>query len=418
MKIMNVLSLFDGCSCGQIALQRAGIKVDRYYASEIDKYAMKVTKENFPHTIFLGDVSNVRACDLAVDIDILIGGSPCQGFSFAGKGLNFDDPRSKLFFEYVRILSEIRLTNPKVLFLLENVEMKYEYELVISKYLNVNPITINSSLVSAQNRVRNYWTNINSKPYGLFGDMKPDILQPKDKGILLKDILEKEVPEKYYISEKALARIFKKNYSLPQINPEKTGAISTRNNSGQLAGDSGTTLITNINGKPKLNQDKASCFTAGCHSGGYHSDMDLVITHYGHLDKSAKVSNTGKTPTLKAESHGHEPMVVVHQMLPRSSKNGRGGTGHLSKNDNKSYSLDTNPQTNAIEFKINGEDVMIRRLTEVECERLQTIPDNYTNHVSSTQRYKMLGNGWTVDVVSHILSFCKNNMRAIAGTGT
>jgi len=150
-----VLSLFDGMSCGQLALQRTGFEVDKYMACEIDKYGMQVTRKNFPNTIQLGDVCDVKGENLP-PIDLLMGGSPCQGFSFAGKQLNFEDPRSALFFEYVRILKE---TNPKY-FLLENVRMKKEYQDVISEHLGVEPVMINSALVSAQNRVRLYWTNI------------------------------------------------------------------------------------------------------------------------------------------------------------------------------------------------------------------------------------------------------------------
>jgi len=152
---INVLSLFDGMSCGQIALERAGVKVDNYYASEIDKYAIKVCMENYPETKQIGDITGVNGCDLP-KIDLLCGGSPCQGFSFAGKGLNFEDPRSKLFFEYVRLLRECKPTY----FLLENVVMKKEYQDVISDLLGVHPIKINSRLVSAQDRKRLYWTNI------------------------------------------------------------------------------------------------------------------------------------------------------------------------------------------------------------------------------------------------------------------
>jgi len=154
-KGINVLSLFDGMSCGQLALDRLGIKVDMYLAAEIDKYAMSIAKKNYPNTVHLGDVTKLRGVDLP-KIDLLIGGSPCQGFSFAGKQLNFDDPRSALFFEFVRLLKE---TNPKY-FLLENVRMKQEFQDVISDYLGVKPIMINSALLSAQNRVRLYWTNI------------------------------------------------------------------------------------------------------------------------------------------------------------------------------------------------------------------------------------------------------------------
>jgi len=161
---INVLSLFDGISCGQIALERAGIEVDSYFSSEIDKYAMQITMANYPNTIQLGDVREIKAENLP-KIDLLIGGSPCQGFSFAGKQLNFDDPRSKLFFEFVRLKNDV---NPTY-WLLENNKMKKEYQDIISNYLGVEPIKINSSLVSAQNRERLYWTNI------------PNVTQPKDK---------------------------------------------------------------------------------------------------------------------------------------------------------------------------------------------------------------------------------------------
>jgi DNA-cytosine methyltransferase len=169
---INVLSLFDGMSCGQLALQKAGIEVNNYYASEIDKHAIAVTMANFPNTIQLGDVTKVFAKDLE-QIDLIIGGSPCQGFSFRGKQLNFEDPRSKLFFEFVRLIKECK---PKY-WLLENVVMKKEFENIISEHLGVKPVTINSSLVSAQNRVRLYWANF-------------PIEQPLDKGIKLIDILD------------------------------------------------------------------------------------------------------------------------------------------------------------------------------------------------------------------------------------
>jgi DNA (cytosine-5)-methyltransferase 3A len=167
-----VLSLFDGMSCGQIALNKTGISYGKYYASEIDKHAIKVTQHNYPNTIQLGSVTEIKGTDLP-QIDLLIGGSPCQGFSFSGKQLNFDDPRSKLFFEFVRLIKECK---PKY-WLLENVVMKKEFEQVITEHLGVEPVKINSALVSAQNRERLYWANF-------------PIEQPKDKGIKLIDILE------------------------------------------------------------------------------------------------------------------------------------------------------------------------------------------------------------------------------------
>jgi DNA-cytosine methyltransferase len=272
---MNVLSLFDGMSCGQIALNRLGIKYDNYFASEIDEYAIKVTQHNYPETIQIGDVLNVKGSDLP-QIDLMFGGSPCQGFSFAGKRLNFDDPRSKLFFEFVRLRDELK---PKY-FLLENVKMKKEYEDVITEHMGVKPIRINSKLVSAQSRERLYWTNI------------PGIEQPEDKGILVKDIID------YTTKHKSLT--------------EK----------------------------------------------GIKSQL--------YYAKNYKA--TGKAPTLTRElAHGWGKNITP-----------------------KCY----------VEIKaITGED---RLFSPLECERLQTVPDNYSSIVSNTQRFNLLGNGWTVDVITHI----------------
>ena len=178
---MNVLSLFDGISAGRLALERSGIEVKKYYRSEIDKFANQVADKNYPDSVSLGDVTKWKEWDIDwSEVDLLIGGSPCQGFSFAGKQLAFNDPRSALFFTYVDILNHIKKYNPNVKFMLENVKMKKEHLNVISEYLGVNPVFINSALVSGQNRQRYYWANWNIK-------------QPKDKGILLKDVIQKEV---------------------------------------------------------------------------------------------------------------------------------------------------------------------------------------------------------------------------------
>lgn len=423
---LNVLSLFDGMSCGQIALERAGIKVNKYYAAEIDKHAITVTMANYPDTIQLGDVTKVFAKDLE-KIDLIIGGSPCQGFSFAGKGLNFEDPRSKLFFEFVRLVNEC---NPKWFFL-ENVRMKKEHELVISQYMKVAPIEINSALLSAQNRQRLYWTNINQVPWGLFGDMITDIPQPKDKGILLKDVLESDVPDKYFLSDKMLNYLNtrKANYNNGKINYKTENDIASCINASSGSIDISENIIIDTNRKSR-------CFTAGGNSGGLHSQMDLI----------------------------------VHNTMPRSSTTGKGGSGPLSRKDGKTYCLDTgntnaveivgcvkfgrtdeakeirkesmkNGKTNTItsvqkdnllldkspclhgfEHGTNGQfnrqletGGMIRRLTPTECERLQTVPDGYTNYVSNTQRYRMLGNGWTVDVIAYIFGYMRAELSKCAG---
>lgn len=309
---MNILSLFDGISCGRVALERASIKIDKYYASEIDKYAIQVSQKNYRDIIQIGDVIKVDVSQLD-KIDLLIGGSPCQGFSFAGKQLNFEDPRSKLFFEYVRILRELKEINPDIKFLLENVKMKQEYQDVISKELGVEPIEINSSLVSAQNRRRLYWTNI------------PNIQNPEDKGVLLKDILEKEVDEKYCI----------------------------KNERKNTRGTNKPQDAINLKANPLL-------------VGGTHATIRL-----GEIGKGGQgqriYSNKGKSVALSALGGGQGAKTGLYAITPN-----------------------------------------IRKLTPIECERLQTLPDNYTEGVSDTQRYKSLGNGWTVDVIAHIFKQLNN----------
>ncbi len=310
---INVLSLFDGMSCGQLALERAGINVNNYYASEIDKFAIKIAMKNYPNTIQIGDVENVKAIDLP-KIDLLVGGSPCQGFSSCGNQLNFKDPRSALFFEYVRILKECK---PKY-FLLENVKMKKEWQDIISENLNVKPIEIDSNLVSAQNRKRLYWTNI------------LNIQQPKDKGVFLNDIVES-----------------------PGIG------------------------VIKVHGVLKERILKSQCLDANYHKG---------------------VDNHGARTMIKI---GEARDIKSHDLMKRIySTAGKSPTLNACTGGNR-------------EPKINVGDNNWRKLTPIECERLQTVPDNYTATVSNTQRYKMLGNGWTVDVLAHIFKEIKFSIRHI-----
>ena len=409
---LTVLSLFDGMSCGQLALQKAGIKVKQYYAAEIDKYAIQVTMANFPDTVQLGDVTKVFAKDLP-KIDLLIGGSPCQGFSFAGKGLNFDDPRSKLFFEFVRLRKEC---NPKWFFL-ENVKMKYEHELVISKFMGVEPIEINSALLSAQNRQRLYWTNINEKPYGLFGELKPDIPQPKDKGMLLKHILETDVSDKYRLSEKAVTKILRRNWSKPQFEPLKTGAILPKNNSGQLSIDSGTTLIGCIK-FGRTDEGKALRKESMAKGKDYTPFQAKQITGIDFEKMNTITAATTKDNLVmqlnpSTESNGCQP----YQQNRIYDTEGIAPALMAQMSCKTHAILEKSPCLHGFEHGTNGQfnkqlanGGMVRRLTEVECERLQTVPDGYTNHVSSTQRYKMLGNGWTVDVIAYIFGFMKSEL--------
>ena len=381
---ITVLSLFDGMSCGQIALNKLGIKVKQYYASEIDKYAMQVTQHNFPDTIQLGDVRNVHGKDLP-KIDLLIGGSPCQGFSFAGKGLNFNDPRSALFFEFVRLMKETQPTY----FMLENVKMKKEHELVISQYMNVAPIEINSALLSAQNRVRLYWTNINQKPYGLFGDMISDIPQPKDKGILLKDILETEVADKFYLSSKMLKYVLDKNES----NKEKNGFNYNFGNE-----NSKTNTILSRYGK-----DGKQCLIVA--SRGRNPENPKSRQSGLETEQMLEPRFDGKTNCITSVQKDNLVMQLNHNQQKKFNPN-------INADKANTLTLAQGRAGSSEEYmdavsKIAKLTSRIRRLTPTECERLQTVPDGYTSTVSDTQRYRMLGNGWTVDVIAYIFSFLK-----------
>jgi len=264
---MNILSLFDGMSCGRLALDRLGIKVDKYYASEIDKYAIQVSSANYPDIIQIGDVCNVKGEDYP-NIDLVLAGSPCQGFSFAGNQLAFDDPRSALFFEFVRILKEVK---PKY-FLLENVKMKKEFLDVISEQVGVEPILINSALVSAQNRLRYYWTNI------------PGVEQPEDRGIVLRDILETEPDEKYDISEAKVDRVLNakrgKGYFYNE-DSEKIGTVIAgyhkEPTDGSYIEQHKPVKHTERNRRHlKMPDEKSLCMTATMYKGAGNNGMTLV----------------------------------------------------------------------------------------------------------------------------------------------
>jgi site-specific DNA-cytosine methylase len=333
---MNVLSLFDGMSCGQIALNRLGLKYENYFASEIDKHAIQVTQHNFPNTIQIGDVTKVKAEDLP-QIDLLVGGSPCQGFSFAGKQLNFEDPRSKLFFEFVRLLKECK---PKY-FLLENVRMKKESEDVISYLLGVKPIQIDSSLVSAQKRRRLYWTNI------------PNVGQPEDKNILLRDIIvDGGVDCRMTVNEKAYA-----------LTASYNGAVAWNS----IEKKQRTMILDAVNGKK------------------VHVDLfkEPPYTFYETRTEEGK------------EIRRRIRIETGRDTTPRSKE----FKMYLPLNEQKANCLVT--VESPLDFIVDS-TWKYRKLHPIEMERLQTVPDNYTNCVSATQARKMLGNGWTVDVICHI----------------
>lgn len=392
-----VLSLFDGMSCGQIALRELGVLYEKCYASEVDRFAIAQTQLNFPDTIQLGNVKKWRTWDIDwASVDLILAGSPCQGFSRAGKGLAFDDPRSVLFFEFVDILDHVRRHNPDVMFLLENVKMKMKYLGVISEAVGVMPVLINSSLVSAQSRKRYYWTNIRTRREGLFGELHADIPQPRDRGLLLTDIIEEEVAEKYLLRGKTLKRILAE---FSGVNPDKAYCVAQKNNTTGF-GNKRTMTVVTTHGALKNNQDKSSCIAgAGGHGAGNHSDMDLIV----QLNPSRECG--GVQPSIQHRVYdpaGKSPAHVVsvpsgsYAILQRGRGYNKGGV-----KESKSPTLTGN------RFEDNNHLLCgnIRRLTPTECARLQTIPEWYRWSCSELQQYKMLGNGWTVEVIKHILGF-------------
>jgi DNA-cytosine methyltransferase len=335
---MKILSLFDGISCCRVALNRANIPVDTYYASEIDKYAITVAQKNFPETIQLGDVTKWQSWDIDfASIDVVTAGFPCQAWSVAGKQLGDRDERGALFWTTLDIISHIKKLNPKVIFMLENVKMKREFEEYISHHTEqalgkVNKYLINSALVSAQNRKRYYWTNIDN------------VQQPEDKGLLLKDIIDGQDCFKDK-AQTILATIYKENAK----------SMVKRNKFGLLVNDKKSDFILKLASLP-------------------HEIRKKVVKQ--KLSISEIVEIKAKPGQFIYTSH-------------------LGQNGTLYKD--KSATLVT-----ACSAHVVTEDLKIRKLTPIECERLQTLPDNYTAGISDTQRYKCLGNGWTVDVIAHI----------------
>ena len=548
---IKVLSLFDGMSCGQIALDQLGIEVDTYYASEIDKYAIEITQKNFPETIQVGDITKLDPKDFA-DVDLIMGGSPCQGFSFAGKQLAFDDPRSALFFEFIRMLKAIK---PKY-FLLENVRMKKEFLDIISQQVSecypeitfgIQPILINSSSVSAQSRQRYYWTNISN------------IKQPEERGIVLRDILETKPETFTAMSDKFVKRNGDRDCMI-DLNKEKASNLSAMEYVKN--GRQGDYLACDSSGKPKqvgnledikghdilkrvYSEDgKSPTITAHAGKGTVPKietkpkqvgklieqvkvrkhEVDIpklqtcILDHYAKCGKNKKeiakelndkystvehyfrklgsnffcipseehwpqlkkilgietnkfdkqimefefrdgvfetkqrvYSDEGKSPTLThgsadkliqvgvaADINGHDILKRVYSpegKSPTLNACGGGNTepkvitggafrGRAYDKDGKRMDRDgssvanktkqmlelrKDDKSNAIttvgkDSVVVDEELTWRKLTPLECERLQTVPDNYTEGVSNTQRYKMLGNGWTVEVIKHILS--------------
>ena len=432
MKEINVLSTFNGMGCIWYALDRNNIKVNKRYSCEIDKYANQANDNAYSDTIQLGDIRSIKAKDLE-KIDLFVGGSPCQGFSFAGKQLAFDDPRSKLFFEFVRLWDEIKKINPDARFLLENVNMKKNELRIISEYMGVFPVNINSNLVSAQNRNRWYWTNIKTKDVGLFEELYTDIPQPEDKGILLKDILESEVDEKYYLKNTEILRGIEKAKGKEWKSGNRMGNMDFPNNE---TGKSKTLTTININGDRSLNHvgilhekkgkkhkltitDKSNCVDANYHKGidNHQQRTGVCVAMRGRNPENPSDRKTGSPTEQRLE-----PKIdgKTNCLTNVAKDNLIFENNHLNKNYKN-----TNEKANAIlqtshkgawanGMTIFKDNYRIRILTPRECGKLQTFTDAELDillnvGISDTQLYKMFGNGWTIDVIGHILSFFNNN---------
>ena len=381
MKIGNVFSAFDGLSGAQVALNQAGIKYGTYYASEVDKFAIQIAQKNYPETVQLGDIRDIKGKDLG-NIHLMIGGSPCTGFSFAGKRLNFEDPQSKLFFEFVRLLKEIK---PRY-FLLENVRMANKHKKIITEHMGVEPIALDSSLLSAQRRLRLYWTNI------------PGVKQPQDQGIVLKDILESDATEPMYSN---IYGGFKENK--PREHYNKSVTIRPAKGGGHIP-----SVTKKIEDKYYLSQKGKD----------YVSDPTrLKKQHTAISDGSDKALPV--TPVIarwigthiKVEDKYYLSDKMVDYIMADKYNNKGEIDPEKARTLTKSYhkmqraNVATYVTGNHAPFDKSN----IRRLLPIECERLQTLPDNYTQGVSDTQRYRSIGNGFTTLIVSHILKYMEGN---------
>lgn len=432
MIYMNILSLFDGISCARVALERVGIPVEAYYASEIDKYAIQISKKNYPDIIQIGDVKQVERligdenkCSGVFigknNIDLLIGGSPCQDLSIAKKDRKgLDGERSGLFWEYVRILNEVK---PKY-FILENVNsMPKEAKELITKTLGVEPIMINAALVSAQNRKRLFWTNI------------PNVTQPEDRGILLKDILE----------DGEGAYIEKQGKKISQINPHKSQTLMARDYKG-FGNQSMTGVVYQYRRTywRETKGGKVPTLTANMGTGGNNvpyvacNNLNNLVSFSNEKRTKSKLDDGTLESKTKLWSKDRSVFTLSQEKENGNTSQKRGlarqpnrkSTRDMSKLSQQNSQQETEMQSRKLQTtqsktgvlrqaqpeirevgksfnnrEMQRQDFGIRKLSCIECERLQGLPDNFTEGISNTQRYKCLGNAFNVDVVAHILSF-------------
>jgi len=404
---MRVLSLFDGISCGHIALDRAGVPVEVYYASEVDKYAIQITQKNYPNTIQLGDVTKIDFMQFIGKIDLIMGGSPCQDLSIAGKRAGLKGERSGLFYKFVEAIEVIK---PKYFLLENNVGMPKEAYEEMSRLMGCYPIMINSALVSAQTRKRFYWTNIGPQNYNLFGFSTVAMPQPENKGILLKDILETGIApdEKSRCIQSSIGRTtereyFKKNQGQmvaePLKIPENTVKGYTEIKQGECMD------LTHLNSKTRRGRAmKEKCNCLQTQSEFYQYVKPCALRNRGQ-GKQPEINNSDKANALTSVQTDSMACIQLGHIGNTNSQANRVYSVH-----NKSVTLKANgggggAKTGLYKIDLPDGEYLIRKLTPLECERLQTLPDNYTEGISNTQRYKCIGNGWTVDVIAHIFSF-------------
>jgi DNA-cytosine methyltransferase len=388
---MKVLSLFDGMSSGQVACQRANLPVEHYEASEIDKYAMTIAKKNYPKTKELGDITKLGSRGVSLSTpDLVMGGSPCQSFSFAGRQKGFKDERGELFWEFMRVLEE---TKPKY-FLLENVRMKKEHERVITRELGVQPLCINSALVSAQNRERLYWTNI------------PRVFLPENKRIYLKDILECGCVDRAksycidanYFKGGNVQNYFEKARRQLVFSCVRVGDADIKGHDSVkrvYAKEGKSPTLTTMQGGHREPKVFCGAFRGRYKINGVRQDHKMKVA--GLTDQQLELRFDGKSNSLTT--------VQKDNVIVRTATINKGGQGdRIYSSQGKAITLSAQSGGTAGSGNmLVGDEYTWRKLTPLECERLQTLPDNYTQGVSDTQRYKMIGNGWTVDVIAHIL---------------
>lgn len=356
---LNVLSLFDGCGIGRLALDRAGVAVGRYFASEVDRWAIEVAVRNHPGIIELGDIRGIPGTDISGPIDLVMGGSPCQGFSMGGKRLEFKDPRSALIFDFFRLLDETRAR----WFLLENVLMRESCVDYISERLGVAPLLLDSALVSAQTRKRLYWTNI---PYAG---------PPADRGVLLRDVLFT-----MEANPKLVSRFFRDWFGKLRVSEGKSSCLKPETGGGRIP-----ELLLSDKAIEYMNRQVAD--------GRTHFDF----SH--HFD-----DREPKSPCLTANMSKGVPYNVLIQHVGIDAEYWHDNKAPTLTSATRCQLSATAQALKGVPYKVLKEGGLLRKLSPVECERLQTWPDDYTAGVSNTQRYKMIGNGWTADMIAHLLA--------------